>query len=335
VLPDTRMQRQSCFHSVENLAAIERTSTSSPVAYNNSSANSYYHHQAMHSPNVHENDYQPFFKFATPAVAMPRASHPVDGKGFIFPPQQQKQEANEYLNPGFSKLSSEQPVPNAPLQYTIIKPVASAPNSPSRAQQQQQYQNNNSIPPIVIHNQSPPHSPIHNYAGQQLLPSIHHLTRGTSPVPPSQSPTPMYNSVQQPQQLSTAIHPHLMRPIRTLNHHHNSSSPQSMKSAPFYDSGSSAASSPSDEEDDSMGDKLGYASGGNQKSGQWTHEEHTRFLEGLTKHGRNWKVIAKDYVKTRSRVQVASHAQTYFLKMQKQHQVSSRMPSYQEELALY
>ncbi|CAA7059932.1 unnamed protein product [Microthlaspi erraticum] len=49
----------------------------------------------------------------------------------------------------------------------------------------------------------------------------------------------------------------------------------------------------------------------------WSQEERKLFLEGLDKKGKgDWKGIARDYVKTRSATQVASHAQKYYLRQQ-------------------
>ncbi|GMH31144.1 hypothetical protein Nepgr_032987 [Nepenthes gracilis] len=47
----------------------------------------------------------------------------------------------------------------------------------------------------------------------------------------------------------------------------------------------------------------------------WTEEEHWRFLLGLQKAGRgDWRGISRNFVKTRTPTQVASHAQKYFLR---------------------
>lgn len=48
----------------------------------------------------------------------------------------------------------------------------------------------------------------------------------------------------------------------------------------------------------------------------WTEDEHTRFLEGLKLHGRDWKKI-RDMIGTRSVIQVRSHAQKFFDKAEK------------------
>ncbi|KAL6547195.1 hypothetical protein OROMI_022916 [Orobanche minor] len=47
----------------------------------------------------------------------------------------------------------------------------------------------------------------------------------------------------------------------------------------------------------------------------WSEEEHRLFLMGLQKVGKgDWRGISRNYVKTRTPTQVASHAQKYFLR---------------------
>ncbi len=46
--------------------------------------------------------------------------------------------------------------------------------------------------------------------------------------------------------------------------------------------------------------------------GRWTDEEHAQFLDGLRQHGHDWKLLAKNFVQTRTAIQVRSHAQKYF-----------------------
>ena len=51
-------------------------------------------------------------------------------------------------------------------------------------------------------------------------------------------------------------------------------------------------------------------------TGRWTREEHLNFIKGLELHGKGWKKIAA-LIKTRTVVQIRTHAQKYFLKLQK------------------
>lgn len=54
-------------------------------------------------------------------------------------------------------------------------------------------------------------------------------------------------------------------------------------------------------------------------SGRWTREEHQLFVKGLELYGKGWKKIAS-LIKTRTVVQIRTHAQKYFLKLSKARQ---------------
>lgn len=53
--------------------------------------------------------------------------------------------------------------------------------------------------------------------------------------------------------------------------------------------------------------------------GRWTKEEHQAFIKGLELYGKGWKKIAA-LIKTRTVVQIRTHAQKYFLKLSKARQ---------------
>jgi len=86
-----------------------------------------------------------------------------------------------------------------------------------------------------------------------------------------------------------------------------------------------ASTSPTDElgnsENSSDNKKNGEGSGAARimNSGRWSSEEHKRFLAGLDQFGTgNWKKIT-DMVGTRSCTQIRTHAQKYFIALQKPH----------------
>lgn len=58
------------------------------------------------------------------------------------------------------------------------------------------------------------------------------------------------------------------------------------------------------------------AAAASENTGRWTHEEHERFLQGLEMYGKKWTKVA-EVVRTRTTVQVRSHAQKYFQKQSK------------------
>jgi SHAQKYF class myb-like DNA-binding protein len=55
----------------------------------------------------------------------------------------------------------------------------------------------------------------------------------------------------------------------------------------------------------------------NGTAGRWTIAEHEMFVKGLEAHSKQWKLIA-ELIKTRTVVQVRTHAQKYFQKLLKQ-----------------
>lgn len=59
-----------------------------------------------------------------------------------------------------------------------------------------------------------------------------------------------------------------------------------------------------------------YASPRSTNSGRWSLEEHQQFLDGVNLYGRSWKKIA-DLIPTRSSIQVRTHAQKHFQRVER------------------
>lgn len=53
--------------------------------------------------------------------------------------------------------------------------------------------------------------------------------------------------------------------------------------------------------------------------GRWTLDEHLRFVEALQIYGKEWKLV-QEHVGTRSSTQARSHAQKFFVKLDKRGQ---------------
>jgi len=60
----------------------------------------------------------------------------------------------------------------------------------------------------------------------------------------------------------------------------------------------------------------GQGGSNGENTGRWTTEEHNLFLQGLELHGKGWKKIA-GLIKSRTVVQIRTHAQKYFQKLAK------------------
>jgi SHAQKYF class myb-like DNA-binding protein len=56
-----------------------------------------------------------------------------------------------------------------------------------------------------------------------------------------------------------------------------------------------------------------------KKTGRWTMDEHFRFIEALQRYGKEWKRV-QQHVGTRSSTQARSHAQKFFVKLEKKGQ---------------
>ncbi|RWR78540.1 transcription factor DIVARICATA-like protein [Cinnamomum micranthum f. kanehirae] len=65
-----------------------------------------------------------------------------------------------------------------------------------------------------------------------------------------------------------------------------------------------------------------------KKGTPWTEDEHRLFLAGLKHYGKgDWRSISRNYIKSRTPTQVASHAQKYFIRRNSSRTKERRRPS--------
>ena len=84
----------------------------------------------------------------------------------------------------------------------------------------------------------------------------------------------------------------------------------------YYEGAEEESSTGGDDEDVVNANTNNNICGDKEKVGRWTEQEHQVFLQGLHTHGKQWKTIA-GMIGTRTVVQVRTHAQKYFQKMER------------------
>jgi len=68
-----------------------------------------------------------------------------------------------------------------------------------------------------------------------------------------------------------------------------------------------------------------------EKQGRWSKDEHAIFLRGIDLYGKDWKKIAA-LVQSRTVIQVRTHAQKYFLKIEKDKEKKTSAPTTSKEV---
>lgn len=76
------------------------------------------------------------------------------------------------------------------------------------------------------------------------------------------------------------------------------------------------ASGSEDEVDDDRNSRKRKVLDNGKYGGRWLPDEHQKFVEGMRLYGKEW-ILVEGHVKTRTSVQIQSHAQKFYLKLQK------------------
>ncbi|KAF4324884.1 hypothetical protein JM18_001605 [Phytophthora kernoviae] len=133
---------------------------------------------------------------------------------------------------------------------------------------------------------------------------------GDAPMTPLGNDTPLFSATVSPRDPSTKLAAAVSKPQPSVH-----------QSSPFANHRVCIASSDdaSDEEEDDDVDDVGHPSKPvKANTGRWTEAEHKLFLQGLeTFPYRAWKKIAT-LIKTRTVVQIRTHAQKYYQKLEKE-----------------
>ncbi|KAL7528336.1 hypothetical protein ACHAXR_002390, partial [Thalassiosira sp. AJA248-18] len=152
-------------------------------------------------------------------------------------------------------------------------------------------------------------------------------------VPPPQLPTSgsavaaaasmaSQGGVPAPSSAVAAYHP----PPTAAAHHHPPPPPRARTAAPPPpQSSAAAAAAAAAAATSNTVSTLHPTTGQVENTGRWTAEEHRLFLQGLEQHGKGWKKIAT-LIKSRTVVQIRTHAQKYFQKLAKARQNGESVP---------
>ena len=155
--------------------------------------------------------------------------------------------------------------------------------------------------------------------------------RLTTPSSPSMSPLPSFKQMElQHQQISvyhtvhstTSSHSQALPSFsvvtaRALHQKKKFEKPSELSIKPSFDP-TKRAKPISIEQSLSRISKPQKQRNNRHNQGRWTDEEHELFLKGFQICGRDWSRISREFVTTRMRSQVASHAQKYLARLEQE-----------------